>query len=446
MGLAGLAMTAMSYAGARAPYAIDEVPAVGPLLKFENQSSRWGVEIGLRYSKTAFVGDDDTIADNIPMFYYEGERFFIRGTEAGVHLWNNEYMELDVFARYRFFDFPEEYDDWLERNVFDSGLRASWKLGESSKISAEILTDKGGRIHGTLRLESEIHQGRWQINPLLEMRAKSADFNTRYYGLGKDSLGAGVDFRVAVQTRLHLWKNLHLHGSVEARMLDHEARRSDYVDGSMEYMAYVGFGFYEPIRKIGIETKRKTLDAKPYLRLSYGWGNDSTLAQIISGDIRKENVTVDMVSLFYGHPLSDTLFDLPIQVYLTTGILHHYSSAVQDSATEYVLGIKFYYTLPTPWRIRIGIAEGVSYMDSFTYYETASLARKGKTPSRMLNYLDFSVDVNLGDVFKSKALEDLSLGYGIHHRSGIGGTSPTFGNIAGGSNYDSVYLQWSTKF
>lgn len=446
MAVAGLFAIVTASASEPSPTPSDAALAIDPLLKPVQQSSRWGVEIGVRYSKTSFVGDDSTITDNIPMFYYEGERFFVRGLEGGAHLWRNDCLELDVLGRYRFFDFPEEYDGWLERNVFDAGIRASWQTGRNSKLSAEILSDKSGRIHGTMRLESEIHQGRWLLHPLIELRAKSSDFNTRYYGFGKDSLSAGIDARAALRSRVHVRKNLHFHGSIEARLLDGAARRSSYVDGSMEYMAYIGFGFYEPLRKISMKPTSRALEAKPYLRLSYGWGNDSTLAQILSGDIRKANVTVDMVSLFYGHPLSDTLFGLPVQVYLRTGIAHHYPSGVQDSATEYVLGVKFYYTFPTPWRIRIGLAEGISYMDSFTYYETTSLARKGRTPNKLLNYLDLSIDVNLGDVFKTKTLDDLSLGYGIHHRSGIGGTSPTFGKVAGGSNYDSVYLQWSTRF
>lgn len=155
---------------------IEQVPK-----PIESNDPKWGVEIGRRYARTPFIGKNNNVKDIIPMFYYEGDLFFVRGVEGGAHLWNNDQIGFDLFTRYRFFDYPEELDD----------------------------------VHN---------------------------------------------------------------------------------------------------------------------------------------------------------------------------------------------------------------------------------------PSRLLNYLGLSIDLNLGDVFCSRAIEAFWLGYGIHHRSGIGGTSPTFGNISGGSNYNTLYLQWSGKF
>jgi len=262
--------------------------------------------------------------------------------------------------------------------------------------------------------------------------------------LESDSVDGGIDIRAALKSRLHVWRNLHFTGSVEVRQVESATEQSAMVSESREYMAYIGIGFFEepkPNKK-----SPKPLNARPYIRLAQGWGNDSTLAQIFQGDINKEDVDVNMTSIFYGHPLSDTVLGLPIELYLTPGIVHHYSSSAQGAATEFVLGFKFYYTIPIPWRIRLGATEGISYIDSFTYYEENSLTADGHNPSRLLNYLGLSIDLNLGDIFCSRAIEEFWLGYGIHHRSGIGGTSPTFSNISGGSNYNTLYLQWSGKF
>ena len=448
--LTSISIICAAVAGDTASEKSSKAAEITPLLKpVDNDGPKWGVGIGLRVAKTPFVGKDNSVEDVIPMFYYEGERFFVRGTEGGAHLWDNDQLGFDVFTRYRFFDYPEELDGDLNRNTFDAGLRAYWKLGEHSQIAAEILTDSHGRVHGTARIESELRGDRWMLQPLLEVRGKSSNFNSRYYGLGIDDVNAGVDVRAAVKSRYHVWRHLHLEGSMEARWLDSTTRGSAMVDESMEYMAYIGVGFFEePLNSYLKSTGKssRTLNAKPYFRVSQGWGNDSTLAQIFAGDIRKDDVTVNMTSFFYGHPLSDTVFGLPIELYLTPGIVHHYSSSAQDSATELVLGFKFFYTIPTPWRVRLGAAEGISYIDSFTYYEENSLSNDDQIPSRLLNYVDLSIDLNIGDVFCSETFEDLWLGYGIHHRSGIGGTSPTFGNISGGSNYNTLYLQWSGKF
>ena len=104
--------------------------------------------------------------------------------------------------------------------------------------------------------------------------------------------------------------------------------------------------------------------------------------------------------------------------------------------------MKAFYTLDLGWRFRIGVAEGLSYVSDVTYIEGSELAEKGYRPSKLLNYLDFSFDVNLGDVFNYAPMQNAWLGYSIHHRSGIFETSSAFGRIKGGSNYNSVYLQW----
>ena len=143
---------------------------------------------------------------------------------------------------------------------------------------------------------------------------------------------------------------------------------------------------------------------------------------------------------------SDTLFGLPIEIYITPGLAHHYSSDAQGAATEIILGFKFFYTIPLPWRFRFGATEGISYIDSITYYEENSIATDNFTPSRLLNYVDLSIDVNLGDVLHSTTLKDLWLGYAVHHRSGIGGHSTTFGNLRGGSNFNTLYFQWTVGF
>ncbi len=402
----------------------------------------WGVEIGLRYARTPFVGRTNSVKDVIPMFYYEGKRFFIRGTEGGAHLWNNDKFGADLLIRYRFFDYPAEFNDILNHNTFDVGLRGYLELSENSRLAVEILIDFYGRVQGVARLQSEVAYNRWRLYPLLEIRGKSSSFNSRYYGLGIEDVDAGIDVRGALKSRLHVWKNLHLEGSIEARRLDSSTRDSSMVVEPMEYMAYIGVGLFEDPGMVSIST----LKAKPYIRLSQGRGNDSSLAQIFRGDINKDKADVNMTSIFYGHPLSDTLFGLPIELYLTPGIVHHYSSEAQGAATEFVLGFKIYYTVPLPWRVRLGAAEGVSYIDSFSYYEENSLITDNQKTSRFLNYVDLSLDLNLGDVFRSETIENLWFGYGIHHRSGIGGNSSTFGNVSGGSNFNTLYLQWAVNF
>ena len=114
---------------------------------------------------------------------------------------------------------------------------------------------------------------------------------------------------------------------------------------------------------------------------------------------------------------------------------------VQESAQEFVLAIKLYYTIPLPVRIKLGAAEGWSYINNVTYIESYDYDNKEYRASNLLNFLDFSVDISLEDIF-GKSLNNLWLGYSIHHRSGIFESAQQFGRITGGSNYQTGYLQY----
>lgn len=412
---------------------------VVPVEETENARPFWGLALGVRLAHVPFVADDDTVADLFPLFYYEGERIFLRGLEGGVKVVNQESWGANLLGRYRFFGVPREYQDDVRGDALDMGVQLVWTPAPGLRLEVEGLGDSQGHMHGIARVLTEHTRGRWYVSPQLEVRAKTAHFNSAYYGLGTADIGGGVDVRARLQSRLHVHRKLHLVGAVEAGLLDDAARRSPVVDRSWEWEAYLGVGFFrEPL-----QSAEPLLDLKPYLRVAQGWGSDSRLGEILMGQNSTQPVAVRMTSVFYGHPLSERFFDWPLEVFLTPGIVHHYASSDQDAATEYVLAVKFYYTIPLPWRVRLGLAEGISHLDSMTYYEAEDLARKNYRASRLLNYLDLSADLNLGDVFKSPRLEDLWLGVAIHHRSGIFETSSLFGRIKGGSNFNTVYVQWS---
>ena len=131
---------------------------------------------------------------------------------------------------------------------------------------------------------------------------------------------------------------------------------------------------------------------------------------------------------------------LPVDTYFTAGGAWHWKSEVQGSIQEIILAFKAYYTLPLPWRIRLGFAEGISYISEPTHIEYVNIENKQFEPTNWQNYLDFSLDLNLGDVF-CDALDACWLGVGVHHRSAIFGKSQQFGRSNAGSNYNTLYIQ-----
>ena len=98
-----------------------------------------------------------------------------------------------------------------------------------------------------------------------------------------------------------------------------------------------------------------------------------------------------------------------------------------------------------PWsdrvKTRLGLGAGVSAAQRAPYIEVSSQAANGKPTSRLLQYLDPTLDVSLGDLIGSSALKDTYIGFGVSHRSGIFGASRLLGNVSGGSNYIYTYVE-----
>ena len=72
---------------------------------------------------------------------------------------------------------------------------------------------------------------------------------------------------------------------------------------------------------------------------------------------------------------------------------------------------------------------------------TEVISQNGKTTSRLLNYLDPTLDVSVGDVLGVRTLKETFVGFGVSHRSGVFGASRLLGNVSGGSNYIYTYLE-----
>lgn len=211
------------------------------------------------------------------------------------------------------------------------------------------------------------------------------------------------------------------------------------MNSSMHSEIFAGIAFFDDKTK----STPQHLKAKQFARVSHGTASPSSLGEIIKFQEKSDPFQNKMVSIFYGIPISDTLFGANIALYFTPGYIHHTKSDVQPSVfSEYVIAIKGFYTIKLPIKLRIGFAEGLSFASKVTYIEQNEMDKNNYRSSKLLNYLDASVDIELGDLFNAPSLNGLWLGYGIHHRSGIFETSSAFGRIKGGSNYKSFFLQY----
>lgn len=405
------------------------------------QEKTWGLGVLIRNSTIPFNTEADNVSSFVPMMFYQGDTFFLRGIEGGAHLYQQDDWQINAIGRMRFFDIPAEYQNQVQADTVDLGIQWRKVTNEKDYLDVEIFSDLEGNPYANISQSWYFQHNSWEFMPKVSARYKSADFNSYYFALEditNESIGGGFEFNAKVETRYHVASNFYLLGSIGATALDKNAYEATVVDKRWQSEAYLGFAFFNDISK----PKKTDLNNHGYLRVAHGWATPSNIGDILAGDTVKDEYNNQLTSIFYGLPLTDSLFSLPLDIYLTTGFAWHWNSEVQDSEQEYVLGIKLYYTIPWPVRWRVGLAEGLSYMSDVTYIERTEMEEKGYRPSELMNYIDFSVDINLGDIFRINALNETWLGYSIHHRSSIFESASQFGRIKGGSNYNTVYLQF----
>ena len=446
----------------------------------------WGIAVGVRSAKIPYKAQDDSVQDFIPLMFYDGDIFFIRGLTGGIKLYNEDAWQFSLIGRYRYFDIPSEFQNLVQGNALDAGGQVKYRINDDFETNFELMTDEDSRFHTNLDARYHWESGSWELFPYATLRYKSADFNDHYFGLDgftdpdspanvlNNKLGSAFDLTVGSEIRYHVTSNFYLLGRAQLTTLDSKTRDSITIENGTYGEIYLGIAFFNDKTK----NKSSSLKAKPYLRFAHGWATPSNIGDIMKFNWEDDEQNNQLTSLFYGHPIADSLFGVEaIDLYITTGFVYHHGSDPVDQTiepgegintaelaglgdntcdgvnpctitydlqptNEYVLGIKAYYTINWPVDWRLGFAEGLSYIETVSNIEQREMDRKGYRSSNLMNYLDFTLDFSLGDTFGVSSINDLYFGVGIHHRSSIFETSSSFGRIKGGSNYNSLYLQY----
>jgi len=446
----------------------------------------WGIAMGFRIARIPYPANDKQVSDVIPLMFYDGDTFFIRGLTGGIKLYNKKQWQFSLLGRYRFFDIPAEYQNLVRGNALDVGGQLRYRVNKNLETNIEIMSDNESRFYSALNARYQTGWGSLELIPYATLRLKTANFNNHYYGLDgfttpknpaqtfNNKIGSGFDLTLGSELRYHVISNFYLIGRAQITALDSKTRRSRSIERGTFGEVYLGVAFFNDKSS----TKTSSLNAKPYIRIAHGWASPSDIGSIIKFQVEPDVQNNQFTSIFYGHPIADSLFGInAIDVYITTGFVYHQRAALytqtlnpgeginttdlknvpnnpcngtnpcsitynQQPTTEYDLAIKAYYNLYWPIHWRLGIAEGLSYASTVTNIEQREMDQKGYRSSNLVNFLDFTADLSLGDTFGVKSINDLYFGIGIHHRSSIFESSSAFGRIKGGSNYISTYLQY----
>jgi outer membrane protein len=171
-------------------------------------------------------------------------------------------------------------------------------------------------------------------------------------------------------------------------------------------------------------------------RLATGKASQNDLGQIVFGDFGSHPNDLRVYAFDGGYLLHK---NEDLSLYVKSGFSYFDEDIVND-AYEVTLYLKLYYNIPyLKKRVRFGFGEGSSYTSKYLLCEYLEAEENEDKNSKILNYLDISLDIDLGRVFNSKALYGTYLGYALKHRSGIFGL---INNVKkGGSNYNTFYIE-----
>ena len=181
---------------------------------------------------------------------------------------------------------------------------------------------------------------------------------------------------------------------------------------------------------------------KYLMRVAYGTASQNDLGQIITGNPDSTDKYLSVVAVDGGYLLKENFLDLPIDIYLKGGV-SIFNEKVNTNTYEAVAYIKAYYNLDfLDNTVRIGLGEGFSYTSRILeveYDEVHEDPNDVSSTARFLNYLDITVDFDVGKLINYKPMHDTYLGYLLKHRSGIAGLINNVDH--GGSNYNAFYIE-----
>jgi outer membrane protein len=404
--------------------------------------------------------DAGTRHDFTPLYIYEGERFYLRSPSIGLKFGASEEKRFEVFLRHRFEghpteDIPQSLAGMAPReHGIDGGVSA--QLGGAWGFAfAELLRDVSQTSGGSeLRLgyKYPFRRGRLWLRPHVMLSVRDERLNNYYYGVRPEEARAdrpayeaqsGVVPEVGFYAAYQLSTRWRLLGGVTFSRLPDTAAGSPIVAERILNQYYIGAAY-----DLSSEQEQWPQGRPLILRALYGASSDCDVAKIMT--LRCTSVhTVDdtgIAGLEVGWPLIERLNGWPLDIAGFVGVTQHLERGLQADFPEIKGYIKAYF-YGFPWdaklRTRLGLGVGLSWAKQIPFSEARDLEAKGRNTSHLLEVLDPTADMSLGDLLAVRSLRNTFFGVGVSHRSGIFGSSQLLGNVNGGSNYIYGYAETS---
>jgi len=176
-------------------------------------------------------------------------------------------------------------------------------------------------------------------------------------------------------------------------------------------------------------------------RVQAGSSSASDLDQLYTFQgLNRSPYHTNTLGVDFGYRLYEDISGFPFDLYAKGGVSYFDENYHQPDFLEATLYIKLLWKINfLKNQIRVGFGEGGSYAGRVPYTEAQEAIVEEDNQSNFLNYLDVTVDFDLGKVIHVNSLHETYIGYLIKHRSGVHGLYN--GVSDGGSNYNCIYLE-----
>jgi len=403
-----------------------------------------GVGYVVRYERSTYSGAEK-VADQIPLYLYEGEYGYLHGTRVGLKL-KAEDWRFDAFIRYRFEGFthdhrPESTGGLTVREPgFDGGLslrrRTSW--GTPYIELLHDVSQASGGSEARLGYWNEWQRGRLTLRPHVMAAWRDSKLNDFYYGTPTYQAGAGLDVQAALYASYALTESWKLLGALTATHRSSEVTNSPLAQGGLAGEAFVGFLYdFSP------KQQRWAPESKPLIvKALYGQSSDCDMLQIMRTTCTTRHTVdnTDIAALHIGRKLIEGAGGWPVDLAGFVGVQRALEKTYGNDIWSVMAFFKVYW-YGFGWdryglRTRFGMGAGLSYSEQIIQMEVHDQGRRDRGTWKLLGYLDPSFDVRVA--------RDTYVGIGVSHRSGAFGHSQFYGNVNGGSNY--IYVSIETAF
>lgn len=416
-----------------------------------------GLGMAVRTERSPYK-DVEARYDLLPLYLYDDERVYLHSYRAGLKLKTTGAWHADAFLAERFEGFTAG-----ERPAALQGLQ-SREPGVDVGLGVQFVQPGGAALVEVRRDVSNASDGlearlgyfgridteRWVLSPFVLVAVRDAALNDYYYGVRASearpgrpaaSLGYGIDLMLGLQGRYELSTHWRAVLGVGVTRMAETIRDSPIVGNDSLLSAYLGVAY-------DFQPNSRRLETRPPLivKALFGGSTDCNLLPIMT--LRCFSLdTADrtrIAGIELGRPFVESLNGWPLDFAGYLGVLHRDERGFQPDGWQIQAYMKAFYR-GFPWsdrvRTRAGFGAGFAWTTRVPYVEARDQEARSRTTSKLLNYLDPSVDVHLGDLFGTRRFGDTYFGVGVSHRSGIFGSSQLLGNVNGGSNYIYTYLE-----